>query len=75
MYSLLLCLLHFCGNEQEPPGDRLYKLKPIIENLKKHLSDTLALLRKDSCSSRVNLPSNNSFLPKEMELVNNFLNM
>ena len=34
-YLLLLRLLHFSDNENQPEGDRLYKLKPVLESLRK----------------------------------------
>jgi hypothetical protein len=34
-YLLLLRLLHFSDNNNQPKGDQLYKIKPIIDHLKK----------------------------------------
>ncbi|KAK9700683.1 Transposase IS4 [Popillia japonica] len=33
-YLLLLRLLHFCNNEEQKPGDRLFKLETVISSLK-----------------------------------------
>jgi hypothetical protein len=33
-FSLILRLLHFAGNNRQPPGDRLYTIKPVINYFK-----------------------------------------
>jgi hypothetical protein len=38
-YLLLLRLLHFSDNNNQPEGDRLYKIKPVIDHLKKQFSE------------------------------------
>jgi hypothetical protein len=38
-YLLLLRLLHFGDNNNQPEGDQLYKIKPIIDHLKKQFNE------------------------------------
>lgn len=41
-YLLLLRLLHFCDNTNQPQGDKLYKLKPVIETLRSKFSEVFS---------------------------------
>jgi hypothetical protein len=47
-YLLLLRLLHFNDNETQIPGDRLYKLKPIIDHLRNVFSEVFTPF-KNTC--------------------------
>lgn len=54
-YLLLLRLLHFSDNNNQPEGDRLYKMRPIVDHLRKTFSEVFSPFQNLCIDERLTL--------------------